>query len=123
MKRNFILLLPILFVLGCATVSYQKSNLTVGMINKSVVKGVTSQSEIMTLFGAPNIISKNKSGNELWTYDKISTDAKSSEGFGSLILAGIGSSKSSVTSKTFTFMIEFEENHIVKDYSYRSAEF
>jgi len=52
-------------LLGCATFPMsrepvQKSNLTVGTIKKEIVKGQTTQAEILKLFGSPNLITKNR---------------------------------------------------------------
>ncbi|MEW6170516.1 MAG: hypothetical protein AB1472_03020 [Candidatus Omnitrophota bacterium] len=122
-----------LFVLGCATTT--KSNLTPGMAKKYLVKGETSQSEVLQIFGAPNIITKNKSGNEVWTYDKISSEAATSHigGAGGVIglpgttpaVGGMtaGGARSSSSTRTLTLIIEFDENDVVKDFSYRSSEF
>jgi len=122
--KKLLLLLIILVFFGCATVQVtQKSNLTPGMVKTRIVKGSTSQSEILSIFGAPNIITKNKSGNEVWTYDKVSIDSSSSGAHGTLIIAGIGRTSGSASTRTFTLMIEFDEKEIVEDYSYRSSAF
>jgi len=73
MKKILLVGLLSFFIMGCASVQpAQKSNLTVGMVNKTIVKGQTTQNDILQTFGAPNIITKNKSGKEVWTYDKVS---------------------------------------------------
>lgn len=114
----------IMTFIGCATVQpYQKSNLTPGMAKTKIMQGQTSQNEILDIFGAPNIITKNKSGNEVWTYDKVSLDSSTSAGYGTLIILGAEGVKSSSSTRTFTLMIEFTEDNIVKDYSYRSSAF
>ncbi len=109
---------------GCTTPqSPQKSNLTPGMAKTRIVKGETSQNDILEVFGPPNIITKNKSGNEVWTYDKVSIDTSSSGAYGTLIVIGAASESGSVSTRTFILMIEFGENDIVEDYSYRSSAF
>ena len=134
--KKIIALFLILIFSGCmATHSVEKSNLTPGMVKKEIVSGVTSQTEVLNVFGPPNIITKNKSGNEVWTYDKISMDDSSSRmgagvGGGGLpgpaivgaALSGSSSSRST-SSRTFTLMIEFDESDVVKEFSYRSSEF
>ncbi|MCX5656770.1 MAG: hypothetical protein NTZ48_00830 [Candidatus Omnitrophica bacterium] len=61
----------VIFISGCATATtkadYQRSNLTFGMVKKNLVRGQTNQAEILNLFGAPNITTRNKSGEEIWT--------------------------------------------------------
>ncbi len=110
--------------MGCeANQTTQKSNLTAGMVKQKIIKGVTTQNELLEVFGAPNIITKNKSGNEVWTYDKVSTDKSFEEGYWNVIVGGASGGQSSTTAKTFTLMIEFGDNDVVKDFSYRSSSF
>ncbi len=133
---SFLLSLVFLFGLGCNTVEpIQKSNLTAGMVKKEIVEGITTQNEILQLFGAPNIITHNKTGNEVWTYDKVSVErSASSGGIGGIGggagsdgggggMVGISGSKSSVSARTFTLMIEFDDNAVVKRRSYRASSF
>ena len=109
---------------GCAAIqTSRRSALTAGMAKTKIIKGQTIQSEIIEVFGPPNIITKNKSGNEIWTYDKISVEKSSTEGFGTIIIAGTDGSRSTASTRTFTLMIEFDDNEVVKNYSYRSSAF
>ncbi|MCX5705458.1 MAG: hypothetical protein NTZ92_05340 [Candidatus Omnitrophica bacterium] len=118
------LILPIIFICGCASVQpVQKGNLTPGMAKTKIIKGQTTQNEILEVFGAPNIVTKNKSGNEVWTYDKASVETGTSDVYGTILIAGGSGSKATTSAKTFTLMIEFSENNIVKDFSYRSSAF
>lgn len=110
---------------GCVTTtqSVQKSNLTAGMAKTKIVKGQTTQNDILEVFGAPNIITKNKSGNEVWTYDKVSIEKSDTEGYGTIIIAGIAQNRSSSSARAFVLMIEFDDNDVVEEYSYRSSAF
>ncbi len=122
--KMFIIPLLILFLAGCATVPItQGENLTVGMVKTKIVKGVTTQNEILEVFGAPNVITKNKTGNEVWTYDRIAVETNVSDSYGTLILLGGTGSRASSSTRTFTLMLEFNEQGVVKDYSYRSSQF
>ena len=88
-RKNIVLCLLVVFLgYGCATsgASYQRSNLTFGMIKKNLVKGQTDQAEVLSLFGAPNIMTRNKSGEEVWTYDKIAVSTSDVAG----ALGGVG---------------------------------
>ena len=106
------------------------SKLTLGLAQSTVAKGA-NQTEIVKVLGAPNIISRDKQGNETWTYDRISRDTQSNSrsgaGFGALfgwIFAGGSSSASSSTSnKSLTVIITFDDNKNVIDYAYQSLEF
>ena len=127
MKKKIVLsLLVVLSFIGCnnrTVVPKQKSNLTVGMIKTKVVKGETSQEEIMRTFGAPNMVTKNRSNNEVWSYNKMSTEASASGHNTSLIVYGSSSAVASRTTSSFDWIIVFDENDIVKDYSLISSSY
>jgi len=124
MKRLSFFLLLCVFMAGCASSEpVQKSNLTAGMVKTKIVKGQTTQNEILEVFGAPNVVTQNKTGNEVWTYDKVSMEQSGSDAYGTLILVGTAKAKVSSSTRTFTLMIEFNKNNIVEEYSYRSAAF
>jgi len=114
-----------LFLLsGCASVQpAQQSNLTPGMAKTKIIKGQTTQNEIIQVFGPPNIVTQNKSSNEVWTYDKVSVETGTSDVYGTILIVGGAGSRSSTSSRTFTLMIEFDDKDVVKDYSYRSSAF
>ena len=123
---SLVLLLACLTVLstGCQKESRtQGSNLTPGMAKTKITNGVTTQSEILEVFGAPNIITKNKSGNEVWTYDKVAMDKSNKEGYWTILAAGESSGNQTTSTKTFTLMLEFDDDDIVKDTSYRASQF
>lgn len=125
MCKSFTLGLLGLLLLGCATTEQpaQKSNLTAGMVKKQIIEGVTTQNDILDVFGAPNIITKNKSGNEVWTYDTISVEKSGEAGYWNVVVGGASGGRSSVSTRTFTLMIEFDDNDVVKGCSYRASAF
>ncbi len=124
MKKIICLLFSAMLISGCASVQpAQKGNLTPGMAKTKIIKGQTNQNEILEVFGAPNIVTKNKSGNEVWTYDKASVETGTSDIYGTILIAGGVGSRSSTSARTFTLMIEFDDKNIVKDFSYRSSSF
>ena len=122
---TIICLVFLLFSLGCQENQATKGNsaLTAGMVKQKIIKGETTQSEIVEVFGSPNIVTKNKSGNEVWTYDRISAEKSSGDTFWTLGLFGASDNRSSTSSKTFTLMIEFDGGDVVKDFSYRASAF
>ena len=123
-KYLAIILAAVLLLSGCASVHpVQKSNLTPGMAKAKIFKGQTTQNEILEIFGPPNIITRNKSGNEVWTYDKVSIETGASEIHGTLLIVGAAGGRSSTSARTFTLMIEFDDGNIVKDFSYRYSAF
>ena len=123
--------LAALLLLGCAANNSQINRLTLGTVQKTVYEGA-NQTEIMEALGAPNIITNNSSGREVWTYDRISREVQASSGMVVTWwnpiswLAGIASgssSRSSTTSKSITVLITFDENKRVSDFKYQRLEF
>ncbi len=137
-------------VCGCITAppklpgpTAQKSNLTPGMVKRTIDKGVTGQTKILQTFGAPNIVSRDTAGSEVWTYDvqsvaHTSAQTSASGGMGAAaggvagsvpIVGGAGgggkrsTSTGMVSSSTFTLMITFDENDVVSDYRMQSTSF
>lgn len=118
-KKLFFLMMVSLFFISCGkrSLTPQKSNLTYGTVKKKVVKGLTNQNEIIQLFGSPNLITKNRESNEVWSYNKMSVDRNSS-GYGAwLLLIGSEESNYSTSTSSFDFIVIFDKNDIVKDYS------
>jgi len=93
------------------------SKLTVGMTKKIIKKGETTQSEILSSFGSPNLITKNRSSNEVWNYNKMSFESKEGRDGGSLIFWGGSRAMTTTTTKSFDLIIIFNDKDIVKDYS------
>lgn len=124
MKKLLMALAVLTALVGCSssnTVPKQKSNLTVGMIKTKVVEGKTSQTEILELFGSPNLITTNSEGKEVWTYNKSAYESDSSSTSASFApFFGIGVSGSSSSSRASTssmdVIITFNKRGIVEKY-------
>lgn len=122
--KKIILCLCLFSIIGCSsTIPVQKSNLTVGMIKNKVIKNKTTQNEVLSIFGAPNLITKNKQDNEVWSYNKMSTDASTSSNFSTLLLIGGSSAIASKTTSSFDWIVTFNSNDTVKDYSVISSSY
>lgn len=109
------------------TYNAQKSNLSVGTIKKGIVEDKTTQTEILEMFGSPNLITTGSDGSEVWSYNKSSyDDASSSKNSGLWILLA-SSSNSSVVSTTSTssldLIIKFNKNQTVKEYKVISSKY
>jgi hypothetical protein len=124
---SFLFAIFLLFI-GCATFPQryepiQKSNLTIGTVKTKIIKGKTTQAEILELFGAPNLITKNKDNNEVWNYNRMSFESRTGAD-GTTFLFWSGSrALSSTTTKSFDLIITFDNNDVVKDYNVISAEY
>lgn len=122
-KKLLLICFSVVLISCSSTIPVQKSNLSVGMIKSKVIKNQTTQTDILSIFGAPNLITKNKSNDEVWSYNKMSTDSSSSRSFATILLAGTSSAAISKTTSSFDWIITFDSNNIVKDYSIISSSY
>ena len=150
--RVLSLLLGVCLVLiaGCMSAAEHSQSLhsaadrdfTLGTVQKRISKGM-SQTDVAEALGSPNIVTKDRFGDESWVYDKIATEvsySRDSGGVGglagaggtpgdTLILGGLtGSYKRSAgaaasTQRTLTVVIKFDQQGRVKDFSYHSSKF
>jgi len=123
------LLLPLImisvFLVGCTTPPEKVGNstLTAGEVKRQVVKGVTTQAEIMSYFGSPNLVTTNKDNKEVWAYNRMSSDAFAGSHGGSLILFGGSQAVTSTTTKSFDLIITFNDKDVVEDYKVVQASY
>lgn len=127
-KQLLIVSLFLVILSGCATFPkandpLEKSNLTMGTIKSKIIKGQTTQEEVLKLLGSPNLVTKNRVNNEVWNYNRMAFESKSGEDAGGLLLWGGSRAMSTATTKSFDLIIEFESNDVVKEYSVISAQF
>ena len=131
MRVDGLLMILALFLMGgCAStspmVAPNGTKMTLGTAQKSIRKGM-DQAEVASSMGSPNIVTRDKSGNETWVYDKISSEVSysTSEAYGSLLLIGGSTNKgySSSSQKTLTIVIKFDENMLVDTFTYHSSRF
>ena len=132
MKRILIISLVMAFLVGCVTTGMETkpSSLTPGMARKHIVKGQTTQTEVLEIFGPPNLVTK-RGEIETWAFDRISTHEAHLAGIlggggviGSGGLGGIvtgGTSRS--TTKTIMLLVYFDEEGVVKDWSVTATKF
>jgi outer membrane protein assembly factor BamE (lipoprotein component of BamABCDE complex) len=112
--------------------------LTAGKVQREIHIGM-SGGQVSEVLGAPNIVSTDENRREVWIYDKISTEVSysKSEGGISSLLFGAGSSvgggmigsasqstgASAQSQRTLTVIIKFDENKLVRDFSYHQSSF
>ena len=116
--------------------------MTLGAAQRNIKVG-TSQADVATALGSPNIVTQDADGLETWIYDKVSSiTAYNSSGFGVGVgglgggygsggfgggLANVGYNKNGGTvqsvQKTLTVVIKFDDNHNVKSFSYHMSTF
>lgn len=116
----------LMLLFGCVTQvqkSQSNSNLSYGMVKSNIIKGQTTQAEVMQMFGAPNLVTKNKSDNEVWNYNRMAFERVDGMDAGAAIFWAGAKAVTVSTTKSFDLIIIFDNNDIVKDYSVIQASF
>ncbi len=133
MLKVLFLSVPMVWLaLGCS--QHRSSAITPGAAKKHIQPGVTTQAEVIEVFGTPNVITRKDAG-EMWVYDKVSSQTTSaafgigglgggggSGGFGGGgVAGGVGSTERSET--TVMLIIYFDEKDVVRDYKISQTKF
>jgi outer membrane protein assembly factor BamE (lipoprotein component of BamABCDE complex) len=120
----------LILLAGCSSTQNTSTNdatLTQANVQLNLKKGETTQADVLGAFGAPNIITTDGSGDEVWSYQKNSMTATSSADgyYATIILAGVnsGSGMYNQSTKTATLIIKFDQSKKVKDFKFMSANF
>ena len=134
MKKLLILLGALSLVSGCINAGTHRANvrddsadrISVANVQREIKVGMSS-ADVIAVLGSPNMVTTDSQRRESWVYDKVSTErvhSASQGGFG-LILAGLSSASgaSSTSQRTLTIVIKFDEQGLVRDYSYRQSSF
>jgi hypothetical protein len=119
------------------------SALSYGTVTTTVVRGKTTQADLLQVFGGPNISTVDNEGVETWVYERSvsQTDVASKSqnwqaaanlgaAFGHVTaVASVGGGQSSSAASTtssfrsLTVITKFNADKTVKDYSVRASQF
>ena len=129
------------FLVGCPASKHladvrsdEGERVTVGTVQREITIGMAA-SDVAAVLGSPNIVTTDEERREVWMYDKISTEvaySKSNAGIAALIIgsdigaggaAGGSAGAASSSQRTLTIIIKFDENNLVRDFSYRTSRF
>ena len=108
--------------------------LTVGTVQKEIRIGM-SGADVAQVLGSPNIVSTDEDRNEVWIYDKISTQYVRADARAGILAIGGGSDVGAVGSasgsqasgatsqRTLTVVVKFDEGGLVRDFAYHTSRF
>lgn len=123
MTRLSVLVLAALLA-GCGNgaQSPTASNLTPGMAKKTIMKGKTTQEDVIKVFGPPDLVTHGD-GGEVWTYDKLRYEVENSGTFLSVGVVGVGGTRAASSSTSTMLIIHFGPSDVVTDYRLSVAHF
>ena len=135
--KSFITVIAAFILASCTTANYNPQadeNLTVGKVQKEIRIGM-SGGTVAEVLGSPNIVSTDENRNEVWIYDKISTQYIRTDMQAGILAIGGGSdviglpsasgkqSSGATSQRTLTVVIKFDENDLVRDFAYHTSRF
>jgi outer membrane protein assembly factor BamE (lipoprotein component of BamABCDE complex) len=135
------LLAAALAAAGCSATQHRAEvradsaeRVTVGTVQREIRVGMAS-AEVVSILGAPNIVSTDAERREVWIWDKVSSEVSYSRSSGVIAGLVIGSSgggagggsrnagASSTSQRTLTVVVKFDDAGRVRDFSYRTSSF
>lgn len=125
---KYVLLALLSSFTACASVHHCEpaDKLTTGVVQREIYQGMPA-SDVAAVLGAPNIVSLDENRDEVWVYDKISSQVEYSAQRGGvwLLIAGGGSESGyqKRSQRTLTIIVKFDSNKQVKDFTYHSSSF
>ena len=135
MRKLIVMVSFIVVVLSsCATLAPQSVNqeekLTVGTAQREIRIGM-SGADVINVLGSPNLVSTDADRNEVWAYDRISTEIVQTDLnagvwlLGSSGLGGASGGRKTDTSsqRTLTIIVRFDAESRVRDFAYHSSRF
>jgi outer membrane protein assembly factor BamE (lipoprotein component of BamABCDE complex) len=132
MKKIWLIFVSVMLITqlsSCKTASQHRAEvedsttdkISIGSVQRGIKVGMSSAS-VVEVLGSPNMVSTDASRNEVWVYDKIQTTTTSSASGYSFFESSV-SGASSASQKTLTIIVKFDNNNLVKDFSYRTSSF
>lgn len=123
----------LVFLSGCVSVtppeplSTRNSPLTQGNVQMNIRTGATTKAQVLEIFGAPNVTTRDGQGREVWTYQRQAqvSQQSSQEGYWNVLLFGKTESASGfeTSSRMITLIIKFDANDVVSDFNSRASNF
>lgn len=116
---------------GCVStpqpLTEKNSALTHGNVQMNLKTGVTTKAEVLDVFGAPNVTTRDGAGREVWSYQRSAQVSQSSSGsnYWTVIFAGGGRNADGFesSSRMMTLLIKFDANDTVADFRSRTSTF
>lgn len=128
---RYLMAASVFILSACVTnpepVTTRNSELTHGNVQMNLRLGETTQNDVLETFGAPNVMTSDAGGNEVWTYQRAAQVSQSStkENAWTVIFFGRSASASGFesASRMITLIIKFDDNKVVNDFRSRTSTF
>ncbi|WPU65806.1 hypothetical protein [Peredibacter starrii] len=121
-----------LVTVACSSTEKSQTKINALEINDKLVKGKTSQSQVLENFGTPDVVEKTPEG-DMWAYSRRSNESSSvgggishyisSAGFWNWTGMNVGGDSSSSSTKTASLVLHFHQDKTLRTYTFRTEKF
>ncbi len=130
---KFITLLSIVFfTVSCSSNNASQTKINSLEVSDRLVKGETTQMQVLENFGAPDVVEKTPEG-DMWAYSRHSNESGSVGGGISHYISSaalwnwtgmhVDGNKSSSSTKTASLVLYFGKNKTLKTYTFRTEKY
>ncbi|MCM2349951.1 MAG: hypothetical protein NDI69_08010 [Bacteriovoracaceae bacterium] len=130
---KFVTLLTVLIIsVSCSSQKASQTKINSLEISDKLVKGKTTQSQVLENFGAPDIVEKTPEG-DMWAYSRHSNESGSVGGGVSHYISSaalwnwtgvhLNGDQSSTSTKTASLVLYFATNKTLKTYTFRTEKY
>lgn len=120
-----------LISVSCSSTKDSQTKINALEVSEKLVKGKTTQSQVLESFGAPDIVEKTSEG-DMWAYNRSSSESSSvgasvsryfSSSWWNWTGVGVSGDQSSSSTKTASLVVHFDKNKTLANYSFRTEKY
>ena len=120
------------FTVACSSNKASQTKINSLEVSEKLVKGKTTQRQVLEDFGAPDVVEKTPEG-DMWAYSRYSNESDSVGGgmshyvsqaaLWNLTGVSVGGDKSTSSTKTASLVVYFNSQKVVQTYTFRTEKF
>ena len=120
-----------LLTVACSTTKDSQSKINALEVSDKLIKGKTTQTQVLENFGAPDIVEKTPEG-DMWAYNRRANESNSVgggishyayTGFWAWSGINLNGDKSTSSTKTASLVLHFNKSKTLSTYTYRTEKF
>lgn len=126
------LILTLFFTIACSSDKAGQTKINSLEVSDKLVKGQTTQAQVLETFGAPDVVEKTP-GGDMWAYSRYSNENDSIGGGISHYVWGAGlwnltgfnvnGDKSTSSTKTASLVVYFNKRKVLANYTFRTEKY
>jgi len=120
------------FTVACSSNKASQTKINSLEVSEKLVKGKTTQKQVLEDFGAPDVVEKTPEG-DMWAYSRYSNESDSVGGgmshyfsqaaLWNLTGISVGADKSTSSTKTASLVVYFNSKRVVQTYTFRTEKY